>query len=123
MNGLAELLTITRYWREWTDPRLVVAVLHNNDLNQVTWELRAMGGTPEVRRVPGPARRRLRRLRGVASGCGALTVTDPETSPAPGDGRSPPTGPSVLDVHCDPDVPPIPPHATLEQMTDDGARR
>ncbi len=46
MNGLAELLTIARYWREWADPRIVVAVLHNNDLNQVTWELRAMGGTP-----------------------------------------------------------------------------
>ena len=46
MNGLAELLTVARYYREWSDPRLVVAVLHNNDLNQVTWELRAMGGTP-----------------------------------------------------------------------------
>ncbi len=58
MNGLAELLTIARYYREWSDPRLVVAVLHNNDLNQVTWELRAMGGTPDVRRVAGAARRR-----------------------------------------------------------------
>lgn len=47
MNGLAELVTVARYWRDWSDPRLVVAVLHNNDLNQVTWELRAMGGTPE----------------------------------------------------------------------------
>ncbi len=46
MNGLAELITIARYWPTWIDPRLVVAVLHNNDLNQVTWELRAMGGTP-----------------------------------------------------------------------------
>ena len=26
--------------------------------------------------------------------------------------------PFVLDVHCDPDVPPIPPHATLQQMKD-----
>ncbi|MGH3505430.1 MAG: thiamine pyrophosphate-requiring protein, partial [Nocardioidaceae bacterium] len=40
MNGLAELITIARYWREWDDPRLVVVVLHNNDLNQVTWEMR-----------------------------------------------------------------------------------
>ena len=37
MNGLAELITIRRYWERWSDPRLVVAVLHNNDLNQVTW--------------------------------------------------------------------------------------
>ena len=65
MNGLAELLTIARYWQSWTDPRLVVAVLHNNDLNQVTWELRAMGGHPEVRGVPGAPGRLLRRLRRV----------------------------------------------------------
>ena len=47
MNGLAELITIKRYWRQWDDPRLVVAVLHNNDLNQVTWEMRAMAGAPK----------------------------------------------------------------------------
>ena len=46
MNGMAELLTIGRYWQEWSDPRLIVAVLHNNDLNQVTWEMRAMEGAP-----------------------------------------------------------------------------
>jgi pyruvate dehydrogenase (quinone) len=27
MNGLNELITIERYWREWSDPRLVVLVL------------------------------------------------------------------------------------------------
>ncbi len=47
MNGLAELITIKHYWEEWTDPRLIVAVLHNNDLNQVTWEMRAMEGAPK----------------------------------------------------------------------------
>ena len=47
MNGLAELITIKRYWREWSDPRLIVAVLHNDDLNQVTWEMRAMEGAPK----------------------------------------------------------------------------
>src|SRR5699024_7657894 len=35
MNGLAELITIKKYYEEWSDPRLIVAVLHNNDLNQV----------------------------------------------------------------------------------------
>src|SRR5207253_9393931 len=47
MNGMAELITAARYWPQWTDPRVVVCVLHNNDLNQVTWELRAMGGAPK----------------------------------------------------------------------------
>ena len=43
MNGMAELITIAKYWQDWADPRLVVSVLHNDDLNQVTWEMRAMG--------------------------------------------------------------------------------
>ncbi len=47
MNGLAELITISHYWSQWADPRLIVAVLHNNDLNQVTWEMRAMSGAPK----------------------------------------------------------------------------
>src|SRR5437763_5407180 len=44
MNGMAELITVSHYFQEWSDPRLIVAVLHNNDLNQVTWEMRAMEG-------------------------------------------------------------------------------
>ncbi len=47
MNGLAELITIKHYWQEWSDPRLIIAVLHNDDLNQVTWEMRAMEGAPK----------------------------------------------------------------------------
>jgi pyruvate dehydrogenase (quinone) len=47
MNGLCELLTIARYADRWADRRCVVCVLHNNDLSQVTWELRAMGGAPK----------------------------------------------------------------------------
>jgi thiamine pyrophosphate-dependent acetolactate synthase large subunit-like protein len=47
MNGMAELITVKHYWQQWADPRLVIAVLHNNDLNQATWELRAMEGAPK----------------------------------------------------------------------------
>ncbi|MEZ0580734.1 thiamine pyrophosphate-requiring protein [Nocardioides sp. MH1] len=115
MNGMAELLTISRYWREWADPRCVVAVLHNNDLNQVTWELRAMGGTPEF--VESQALPEVSYAEFAASiGLGAITVTDPEE--LAGAWRTALTAdrPYVLDVHCDPDVPPIPPHADLEQM-------
>ena len=46
MNGNGELVTIAKYWQRWSDPRLIVLVLHNNDLNQVTWEQRAMEGDP-----------------------------------------------------------------------------
>src|SRR5205085_11705024 len=47
MNGINELLTVMKYWRRWIDPRLVVLVVHNNDLNQVTWEMRAFEGNPK----------------------------------------------------------------------------
>ena len=117
MNGLAELLTIARYYREWEDPRLVVAVLHNNDLNQVTWELRAMGGTPafvESQALPDTSYADF----AASIGLGALTVTDPEHLEDAWRQALAADRPFVLDVHCDPDVPPIPPHATLEQMTD-----
>jgi pyruvate dehydrogenase (quinone) len=117
MNGLAELLTIARYYPEWSDPRLVVAVLHNNDLNQVTWELRAMGGTPafvESQSLPDASYADF----AASIGLGALTVTDPEHLEDAWRQALAADRPFVLDVHCDPDVPPIPPHATLEQMTD-----
>src|SRR5690606_17766836 len=44
MNGLNELITVAKYWREWDDPRFVLLVLNNRDLNQVTWEQRVMEG-------------------------------------------------------------------------------
>jgi pyruvate dehydrogenase (quinone) len=117
MNGLAELITIKRYWEQWSDPRLVVAVLHNNDLNQVTWELRAMGGTPKF--VESQALPDLSYADFAASiGLGAITVTDPDLLEDAWRTALTADRPFVLDVHCDPDVPPIPPHATLEQMTD-----
>src|SRR5699024_8814182 len=47
MLGINGLITIAKYWEQWKDPRLIVAVLNNGDLNQVTWELRAMGGFPK----------------------------------------------------------------------------
>jgi pyruvate dehydrogenase (quinone) len=116
MNGLAELITIARYWERWSDPRLVVAVLHNNDLNQVTWELRAMGGTPEF--VESQSLPEVGYADFAASlGLGAITVTDPEQLTGAWETALSADRPYVIDVHCDPDVPPVPPHATLEQMT------
>jgi pyruvate dehydrogenase (quinone) len=116
MNGLAELITVARYWERWSDPRLVVVVLHNNDLNQVTWELRAMGGTPEF--VQSQALPDVTYAHFAAGlGLEATTVTDPDQLGAAWEAALAADRPHVLDVRCDPDVPPIPPHATLEQMT------
>ena len=99
MNGMAELITIAHYWRQWTDPRLIVAVLHNNDLNQVTWEMRAMEGAPKfaesqtlpdvdyagVRPQPRPARRQHRRprTRSGRPGSAALAADRPDRAGRP----------------------------------------
>ncbi|GAA1207084.1 thiamine pyrophosphate-requiring protein [Pseudonocardia alaniniphila] len=114
MNGMAELLTIARYAERWTDRRLVVCVLHNNDLNQVTWELRAMGGAPkfeESQVLPDVSYADFARGLGLE----AITVRSPDELGPAWDRVLSAGRPAVLDVHCDPEVPPIPPHATFEQ--------
>jgi pyruvate dehydrogenase (quinone) len=117
MNGLAELLTIARYYRRWEDPRLVVCVFHNNDLNQVTWELRAMGGEPkfeESQSLPDVSYADVARTMGLQ----AIAVDEPGALGAAWDAALSADRPTLLDVRCDPEVPPIPPHATYEQLKD-----
>jgi pyruvate dehydrogenase (quinone) len=114
MNGLAELITIAKYWEQWSDPRLIVAVLHNNDLNQVTWEMRAMTGIPkftESQNLPDISYADFARGIGLA----AVTVTEPGELASVWAQALAADRPTVLDVHVDPNVPPIPPHATLDQ--------
>ncbi len=119
MNGMAELVTVKRYWEQWSDPRLVVAVLHNNDLNQVTWEMRAQSGVPKFpdsQDLPDVS------YAGFAASLGLQAIevrSANEVGPA-WDRALSASRPTVLDVYTDPNVPPIPPHATLEQMRNAG---
>ena len=117
MNGLAELITIKHYWEQWSDARLIIAVLHNNDLNQVTWEMRAMEGAPkftESQRLPDVSYEGFARSLGL----GGIAVDKPEQVAAAWDLALAADRPTVLDFRTDPDVPPIPPHATYEQAKD-----
>jgi pyruvate dehydrogenase (quinone) len=115
MNGLAELITIARYHTLWSDPCCVICVFHNNDLNQVTWELRAMGGAPkfeESQSLPDVDYAGF----ALSLGLAAVTVDKPDQLATAWDTVLTAGKPAVLDVRCDPDVPPIPPHATFEQV-------
>ncbi|TYK44520.1 thiamine pyrophosphate-requiring protein [Actinomadura decatromicini] len=117
MNGLAEMLTIRHYWRQWEDPRLIVAVLHNNDLNQVTWEMRAMQGAPkftESQTLPECDYAAF----AASNGLNAIRVDEPGRIATAWDEALSADRPTLLDVRVDPDVPPIPPHASFEQMKD-----
>jgi pyruvate dehydrogenase (quinone) len=114
MLGNNGLLTIARYWKEWSDPRLVILVLNNHDLNQVTWEMRVMEGNPkfaasqEIIDFPYARHAEVLGLRG-------LRVDDPEQLGQAWDLAFAADRPVVLEVITDPDVPPLPPHITLEQ--------
>ncbi|BBX67536.1 thiamine pyrophosphate-requiring protein [Mycolicibacterium psychrotolerans] len=114
MNGLAELITISKYWKQWTDPRLIIAILHNNDLNQVTWEMRAMENSPKFeasQELPDVDYAAFARSLGLHGD----NIDDPDVLGDAWDRALTADRPTVLDVRCDPNVPPIPPHATFDQ--------
>ncbi|MET7279288.1 thiamine pyrophosphate-requiring protein [Kribbella sp. NPDC005582] len=115
MNGINELITIAKYWQDWDDPRLVVAVLHNNDLNQVTWELRAMGGSPQFlpsQQLPDFPYAGYARSLGLG---GILAAKPAEVAPAWEEALAA-DRPCVVEFVTDPAVPPIPPHASWDQL-------
>jgi pyruvate dehydrogenase (quinone) len=114
MNGNAELLTIAKYWQRWSDPRLVVLVLHNDDLNQVTWEQRAMEGDPRYeasQQLPDFPYARYAELIGLRG----VRVDEPDEIGDAWDRALACDRPVVLEAITDPEVPPLPPHITLEQ--------
>ncbi|MER7483611.1 thiamine pyrophosphate-requiring protein [Streptomyces sp. NPDC126510] len=115
MNGLAELITIAKYWKQWEDPRLVVAVLNNQDLNQVTWEMRAMSGAPQFlpsQSLPDVAYADFAR----SVGLNGTRVEKPQDVRSAWEAALASDRPFVLDFRTDPAVPPIPPHASLDQI-------
>lgn len=116
MNGLAELLTIARYWHKWKDhdPRLIILVLHNGDLNLVTWELRAMGGHPrfdDSQLLPECDYAAFAR----SVGLDGIRVETPEQVVPAWQAAFSASRPVVIDALCDPNVPPLPPHITWEE--------
>ncbi|MFH0515786.1 thiamine pyrophosphate-requiring protein [Streptomyces sp. M41] len=115
MNGLAEMITAAKYKDQWEDPRLVVGVFNNHDLNQVTWELRAMGGAPSFlpsQELPDVQYAAFARSLGLTG----IRVEKPEDVEAGWRAALEADGPAVVEFLTDPAVPPIPPHATWEQM-------
>ncbi len=115
MLGMNELITISKYWREWADPRLVIIVLNNRDLNMVTWEQRLQAGEPkyeasqDIPDVPYSAFAELLGLKGVR-------VDDPEAISGALKEVLEADRPAVLDVVVDPNVPIMPPYIDKSKM-------
>ncbi|HSP79198.1 MAG TPA: thiamine pyrophosphate-dependent enzyme, partial [Myxococcaceae bacterium] len=114
MNGNGELVTVAKYWKEWKDPRLIVLVLNNRDLNQVTWEQRVLAGDPknpstqEIPDFPYAQYAESLGLRGIR-------IDRPDQIARAWDQALSADRPVVVEACVDPDVPPLPPHITLEQ--------
>lgn len=113
MNGLNEMITIAKYWKQWADPRLIVLVLNNRDLNQVTWEERIQlgaGKTESTQSIPDFPYHRYAELIGLKG----IFVDNPDRVGAAWDEALSADRPVILEAYTDPNVPPLPPHITLK---------
>jgi pyruvate dehydrogenase (quinone) len=113
MNGLNVMITISKYWKEWSNPRLIVMVLNNRDLNQVTWEERIQlgeGKTESTQSIPDFPYHKYAELVGLKG----IFVDDPEKLGAAWDQALAADRPVILECYTDPNVPPLPPHITLK---------
>lgn len=114
MNGLNELITVGKYWRRWRDPRLILLVLNNRDLNLVTWEQRATEGDPkfdEAQNLPDFPYASYAKLIGLHG----IRVDQPDDLAPAWEFAFSADRPVVVEACTDPNVPPLPPHITLEQ--------
>jgi pyruvate dehydrogenase (quinone) len=114
MLGNNCLLTVARHWPEWDDPRLIICVLNNRDLNMVTWEQRVLAGDPKFEAsqvLPAFSYARYAEQLGLKG----IDLDDPEQIGAAWGAALAADRPTVIDAKTDPNVPPIPPHISLAQ--------
>ena len=114
MLGNLALIDLARYRDRWANQQLVVLVLHNDDLNQVTWEQRVMSGDPKLevsQKLPDFPYARYAELIGLKG----IRVDTPEAVGPAWDEALAAGGPAVIEAITDPEVPPLPPHIRFEQ--------
>jgi pyruvate dehydrogenase (quinone) len=115
MNGMNELITVAKYGDRWEDPRLVFCVFNNRDLNLVTWEQRVLAGDPmypATQRIPDFPAARFAELVGLYG----VRVDNPDDVAGAWEEVLSAGRPAVLEAIVDPEIPPLPPHITGEQL-------
>ena len=114
MNNMAELITVGKYWSRWADPRLVVCVFNNEDLNEVTWEQRVMNGNPRFdasQDIPDVRYSKFADMIGLKG----IFIDDPEQLGEAWEEALSADRPTVLEVKTDREIAPLPPHISLAQ--------
>ncbi len=114
MLGINGFITVAKYWKEWSDPRLVFIVFNNQDLNQVSWEMRVEAGNPRL-----PLTQSLPDFPydtyATSLGLLGIRVDKPEQLGPALDRALSADRPVVMNVYTDPNVETLPPHITIEQ--------
>jgi pyruvate dehydrogenase (quinone) len=119
MNGINALIDAARYYERWSDPRLIVLVLNNGDLNQVTWEQRVLAGDPKLeasQNLPDFPFAEYARMLGLDG----VRVEDPTQIRSTWERAMKADRPFVFEAVTDPNVPPLPPHIRMEQAKEMG---
>jgi pyruvate dehydrogenase (quinone) len=113
MLGMNELITVKKYMGQWENKQLVVVIMHNDDLGQVSWEMRTEDGNPmwrgsqDVETMDYAGYAELLGFRGVA----VHSDDDVEAAVAAAFAHD---GVTVIDAYVSRNVPPLPPHITAE---------
>jgi pyruvate dehydrogenase (quinone) len=113
MNGMNVMITVSKYWKRWSNPRFVLMVLNNRDLNQVTWEERIQMGkskTESTQSIPDFPYAKYAELLGLKG----IFCRDTDSIGAAWDEALSADRPVILEFYTDPNVPPLPPHITLK---------
>jgi pyruvate dehydrogenase (quinone) len=113
MNGLNVMITVSKYWKQWSDPRFIIMVLNNQDLNQVTWEERVQlgeGRTPSTQSIPNFPYHKYAELIGLKG----IYCDNAEQISSAWKEALHADRPVIIEFKADPNVPPLPPHITLK---------
>jgi pyruvate dehydrogenase (quinone) len=117
MQGINGLITVAKYWKEWTNPQFIVIVLNNRDLNMVTWEQRVMEGAPKFedsQELPDfhfAAYAQLLDFEGIR-------ISNPDEIESALQKGIAAKKPVLLEFMTDPNVAPLPPHISMKQAKD-----
>lgn len=115
MLGINGLITVSKYWKTWKDPRMIILVLNNRDLNMVSWEQRVMEGDAKFdvsQDIPDFAYDEYAKLLGLEG----IRVDNPDDVKDALDTAMVVQKPVVLNIYTDPNVPMTPPHVTFKEM-------
>jgi pyruvate dehydrogenase (quinone) len=113
MLGMNELITVKKYLSEWSNPQLIIVVIHNDDLGQVSWEMRTEDGNPVWRTAQDVESIDYAGFAELLGFTGIRVRSDDEVEAAV-DAAFAHRGVTVIDAYCSRNVPPLPAHISAE---------